>query len=167
MTGRKKTFTLFPLDFQEFLLFKGKRVLSTVLKEFHFRNLLVKKGGIDPERIKPFNHEMSALFEEFVLYGGYPKVVLTKSRDDKLEELRELFESYELKDVNVLFDVANLPAFRNLFKVLAGSVGNLLNINFQVHLESEEIPSDAIYRSWKTPLLPVPLPHSTAIFEKS
>jgi predicted AAA+ superfamily ATPase len=129
MTGRKKTFKLFPLDFQEFLLFKENRMLSTVLEEFHFRNLLLKKGEIDPERIKPFNHEMKALFEEYVLYGGYPKVVLTKSREGKLEELRELFETYELKDVNVLFDVANLPVFRNLFKVLAGSIGNLLNVN--------------------------------------
>ena len=129
MTGRKKTFTLFPLDFQEFLLFKENRMLSSVLEEFHFRNLLLKKGEIDPERIKPFNHEMKALFEEYVLYGGYPKVVLTKSREDKLEELRELFETYELKDVNVLFDVANLSVFRNLFKLLAGSIGNLLNVN--------------------------------------
>jgi predicted AAA+ superfamily ATPase len=72
---------------------------------------------------------MKVLFEEYVLYGGYPKVVLTKSREDKLEELRELFETYELKDVNVLFDVANLSVFRNLFKLLAGSIGNLLNVN--------------------------------------
>jgi len=129
MTGRKKIFTLFPLDFQEFLLFKENRMLSSVLEEFHFRNLLLKKGEIDPERIKPFNNEMKALFEEYVLYGGYPKVVLTKSREDKLEELRELFETYELKDVNVLFDVANLSVFRNLFKLLAGSIGNLLNVN--------------------------------------
>jgi len=129
MTGRKKMFTLFPLDFQEFILFKENRMLSTVLEEFHFRNLLVKKREIDPERIKPFNHEMKVLFEEYVLYGGYPKVVLTKSREDKLEELRELFETYELKDVNVLFDVANLSVFRNLFKLLAGSIGNLLNVN--------------------------------------
>jgi len=129
MTGRKKMFTLFPLDFQEFLLFKENRMLSTVLEEFHFRNLLLKEGEIDPERIKPFNHEMKVLFEEYVLYGGYPKVVLTKSREDKLEELRELFETYELKDVNVLFDVANLSVFRNLFKLLAGSIGNLINVN--------------------------------------
>ena len=43
--------------------------------------------------------------------------------------MEELFETYELKDVNVLFDVANISAFRNLFKLLAASVGGLLNIN--------------------------------------
>lgn len=129
MTGRKKTFTLFPLDFKEFLLFKGNETLSSVLREFHFKNLASKKTGVDHERIRPFNREMRVLFEEHILYGGYPKVVLARSREEKLEELRELFEAYELKDVNVLFDVANISAFRNLFKLLAASVGGLLNIN--------------------------------------
>ena len=129
MTGRKKTFTLFPLDFQEFLLFKGNKTLLSVLEEFYFKHLVLKKIGIDPERIKPFNQEMKVLFEEYILYGGYPKVVLARAEEEKLEELREIFETYELKDVNILFDVANISAFRNLFKLLSGSVGGLLNIN--------------------------------------
>ena len=37
VTGRKKVFTLFPLDFQEFLLFKDNKKLSTVLEEFHLK----------------------------------------------------------------------------------------------------------------------------------
>jgi len=129
VTGRKKIFTLFPLDFQEFLLFKDNKKLSAVLEEFHLKQIDLQKTEIDPERIKPISHEMNVLFEEFILYGGYPKVVLATSREEKLEELRELFELYELKDVNILFDVGNIAAFRNLFKLLAGSVGNLLNTN--------------------------------------
>jgi len=42
------------------------------------------------------------LFEEYILYGGYPKVVLAGAKREKLEELKELYEAYELKDVNVL-----------------------------------------------------------------
>jgi len=129
MTGRKKEFTLFPLDFQEFLWFKGNQSLSSILGEFHFRRLGLEKAEIDPERIKPIEREMEVFFEEYILYGGYPKVVLASSREEKLEELRELFKAYELKDVNVLFDVANISAFWNLFKTLAGSVGGLLNVN--------------------------------------
>jgi predicted AAA+ superfamily ATPase len=36
MTGRKKTFTLFSVDFKEFLLFKGNKRLLSVLEEFHY-----------------------------------------------------------------------------------------------------------------------------------
>jgi len=129
MTGRKKSFTLFPLDFQEFLLFKGKKTLSSVLEEFNFKNLVLKKIGMDSEKIKPFTQGMEVLFQEYSLYGGYPKIVMARSQEEKLEELREIFETYELKDVNVLFDVVDISAFRNLFKLLAGSVGGLLNVN--------------------------------------
>ena len=129
LTGRKKSFTLFPLDFQEFLLFKENKILSSVLEKFHFKNLNLKKIEINSDRIEPFNKEMQVLFEEYILYGGYPKVVLARSGEEKLEELREIFETYELKDVNILFDVANISAFRNLFKLSAGSVGGLLNVN--------------------------------------
>lgn len=127
--GRKKMFTLFPLDFQEFLLFKGNnRQLSAIeklkLNDFDFNNI-----DIDPERIEPVKREIGLLFEEYILYGGYPKVVLAGAREEKLQELKELYEAYELKDINILFNIANITAFRNLFKVLAGSIGCLLNVN--------------------------------------
>jgi predicted AAA+ superfamily ATPase len=129
LTGRKKSFQLFPLEFNEFLEFKEKTHLNSVMKSFNLNKLLSNQLEIDPLRILPFQNELATLFEEYILYGGYPKVVLAGSRDEKLEELRELFETYELKDVNILFDVSNIKAFRNLFRLMAGNVGNLLNVN--------------------------------------
>jgi len=129
LTGRKKSFQLFPLEFGEFVVFKEKTHLNAVMKSFDPYKILSNQLEIDPQRILPFQNELATLFEEYILYGGYPKVVLAGSRNDKLQELRELFETYELKDVNVLFDVSNIKAFRNLFRLMAGNVGNLLNVN--------------------------------------
>ena len=44
--GRKKLFTLFPLDFQEFLLFKRKNRLLSVVDKMKFRNFDLKKIDI-------------------------------------------------------------------------------------------------------------------------
>lgn len=129
LTGRKKSFHLFPLDFREFVLFKEKRHLISVLEQFNLKGIVSNKMEIDPQRILPFKNELEILFEEFILFGGYPKVVLAGSRDEKLKELQELFETYELKDVNTLFNVGNIAAFRNLFRLMAGNIGNLLNVN--------------------------------------
>lgn len=129
LTGRKKSFHLYPLDFQEFVIFKGKEHLNSVLKKFNLKNILSNQTEIDPEIILPFKNELESLFEEYILYGGYPKVVLAGSIDEKLQELQELFETYELKDVNILFNVGNIAAFRNLFRLMASNIGNLLNIN--------------------------------------
>ena len=129
LTGRKKTFHLLPLDFREFVLFKGKDHLVSVLENFEFKAVVSDQIEIDPERILPFKNELETLFEEYILYGGYPKVSLAGSRDEKLRELQELFQTYELKDVNMLFNVGNITAFRGLFKLMAGHIGNLLNVN--------------------------------------
>ena len=129
VTGRKKLFTLFPLDFQEFLLFKSKTRQLSAVDKLKLKIFDLDKIDVDPERIEPIKREIGLLFEEYILYGGYPKVVLAGARMEKLEELKELYEAYELKDVNILFNIANITAFRNLFKVLAGSIGCLLNVN--------------------------------------
>lgn len=129
LTGRKKSFHLFPLDFREFLTFKEKEHLTPILEEFNFKDIIAAQTEIDHQRILPFKNEMETLFEEYILYGGYPKVVLAESRDEKLKELQELFETYELKDVNILFNVGNVAAFRNLFKLMASNIGNLINVN--------------------------------------
>ena len=47
LTGRKKSFHLFPLDFKEFLLFKEKNHLHSVLEEFNYRNILENQIEID------------------------------------------------------------------------------------------------------------------------
>lgn len=129
LTGRKKSFHLFPLDFREFVLFKGAGHLSSVVEKFNFKGILPNTTEIDPQRILPFKNDLGSLFEEYTLYGGYPKVVLAKSRDEKLLELQELFKTYELMDVNILFNVGNIQAFRNLFRLMASNIGNLLNVN--------------------------------------
>ena len=129
LTGRKKSFHLFPLDFREFVLFKGKDHLISVLETFNFKDIISNQIEIDPQRILPFKNELETLFEEYILYGGYPKVALAGSQDEKLRELQELFNTYELKDVNILFNVSNVAAFRNLFRLIASNIGNLLNIN--------------------------------------
>ena len=115
--------------FQEFLLFKEKGYLSNALNKYNLKNKDLLNDETVNEGFAPFKNEIKLLFEEFVLYGGYPKVVLAKSRHEKLDELNELLDAYELKDINVLFNIANIHAFRNLFKIMAGSIGNLLNVN--------------------------------------
>lgn len=129
LTGRKKSFHLFSLDFREFVLFKGKNYLIPVLEEFNLKDIISNQIKIDPQRILPLKNELETLFEEYILYGGYPKVVLAESRDEKLRELQELFETYELKDVNILFNVSNIAAFKSLFRLIASNIGNLLNFN--------------------------------------
>jgi predicted AAA+ superfamily ATPase len=129
MPATKAIFQLSPLDFDEFLLFKGREDLYDRRRGYHFKHFIDDKPGIDPAGAASIQSEMRMLFEEFILFGGYPKVVLSRSREEKIKRLREVMEAFELKSVNVFFNIANFAAFRSFFKSMAGSTGELLNVN--------------------------------------
>lgn len=122
-------FTLFPVDFEEFLRFKGKKSLCDARSELSYLNFVDNHSHIEKSSDDSLHQEMNLLFDEFILYGGYPKVVVSRSKKEKMNCLRELLESFELRSVNVLFNVANMSAFRSFLKLLAGDTGALLNVN--------------------------------------
>jgi len=79
LAGRKYIFELFPLNFKEFLLFKGSSIkLPDNLKT-------LKKSVFDT---------ISNLYEEYLLFGGFPEVVLKKNTDGKRRSLEDIFTSY-------------------------------------------------------------------------
>ena len=72
LVGRAFIFHLFPFSFREFLAFKNNRLIS-----------LVQKSAVQPE--------LSKLIEEFVVFGGYPRVVLADTIDEKKIILKNIY----------------------------------------------------------------------------
>ncbi|UMX47929.1 MAG: ATP-binding protein [Candidatus Nealsonbacteria bacterium DGGOD1a] len=114
LSGRKKIFEIFPLDFGEFLVFK---------------NIKTAPGG-DWQNKKFDSAEynwLKASYEEFVEYGGFPQAVLAQSSDEKKDLLNEILSSYANIDVAALADFADRRNVANLIKMLAGRVGTRLD----------------------------------------
>lgn len=110
LAGRTVNFEIFPLSFTEYLLFK----------DYFFDQNKV----FTPKKIE----ELRSLFTEFVLYGGYPKIVLTKELNKKEYYLQQIIDTYVRKDIRDLADIKNIDKFNKLIEVLAEQSGNLLNI---------------------------------------
>jgi predicted AAA+ superfamily ATPase len=82
------------------------------------------------ELAKLYNHyELKGRLEEFLLFGSYPEVVTAKSKKAKIKILRELSESYLLKDILALEQIKNSQVLLNLLKLLAFQVGQLVSMN--------------------------------------
>jgi predicted AAA+ superfamily ATPase len=111
LTGRKKIFYLSTLNFDEFVRFKNKDI--TKLKPI----------------AKVYLEEFFVLLDEYVRFGGYPKVVLQKTQNDKIEALEEIYSSYIDRDVKGFFQVKNESSYSTLITLLAGQIGGLLNKN--------------------------------------
>jgi predicted AAA+ superfamily ATPase len=58
-------------------------------------------------------------------YGGYPGVYL---HDREPQRLMELIEAFVLRDASDVFKVAKPAAFRTLLRLMAGQIGNLVNL---------------------------------------
>lgn len=118
LSGRKAIFELFPLDFEEFLIFKE------VKKEFYnsFAQKASKKNKIRYEKLKK-------LYDEYLEFGGFPQVVLAGNREQKRNHLNDIFKSYFEKDVRALADFREINIFRDLLLLLLQRVGSRLDIS--------------------------------------
>lgn len=116
LAGRKRIFTLRTLAFDEFLTFKDLHHLHSELEQI--RN---NSGYISLH----FN-ELISLFSEYLLFGGYPEVVLTTERSDKIVILNEIKTAYIKRDI---FEskVENQQKFYQLMILLSLQDGNLVN----------------------------------------
>jgi len=110
LAGRTVDFELFPLDFEEFLEFKDL------------------KYNLEMEPPEPIREELIKLYTEFVIYGGYPAIVLEKDVEKKEIKLKQIINTYVKKDIRDLAQIREIDKFNNLLQILASQVGNLLNI---------------------------------------
>ncbi len=110
LVGRTINFELFPLDFEEFLEFKGK------------------KYALKRENPAEINNELISLFEEYNSFGGYPKIVLEKNEENKKLMLSQIISTYIKKDIRDLGNIRDIESFNRLLIILASQSGNLLNV---------------------------------------
>ncbi len=124
MVGRMADFKLLPFSFREFLSHKNKELFDLLEKRigsafiFDF-NL---KDGFGAE----INQRLSALLEEYAIYGGYPAVVLSGSDQEKRKMLENIVEKYLLRDIKSLLSLATEDELVKLSKFLASQIGNMV-----------------------------------------
>jgi len=110
LSGRKKIFELFPLDFGEFLTFK----------EITFSAVNWQKKQFDNSEYD----RLSFYYEEYLHFGGFPQIVLAQSEAEKRDILLDIVSSYVNLDIRSLADFADERNLYSLAKLLAGRVGN-------------------------------------------
>ncbi|WP_456369059.1 ATP-binding protein [Thermococcus sp.] len=147
LTGRVFTVEVFPLNFREFLTFKGLPIEK--------KALLGRKRKVE------------ALLREYLEFGGFPQVVLMEDESLRGELLRELFEGIILRDlvyrhgfrdaraVRIVAELA-MSRFSSLISVsrlrneIAGIVGRKVSPNF---VDAVLDAMDEAYLSFRVPIL--------------
>lgn len=127
LRGRSIATLVLPLSFQEFLTFK----------DFEF-----DKDKISSQtKAKILNY-----FEEFMLYGGYPEVVLENDKIEKLKISKDYYDLTIYKDIIDRYKVQNTQAI----KWLINHVTNSLAKEFSSHKIYLDLKSKGIKLSKNT-----------------
>jgi len=118
LSGRKAVFVLYPLDFEEFLIFKGKRRAPAE----GFKEKLKSKNKVSFEQNRK-------LYDEYLEYGGFPQVVLTDDNTRKKQQLNDILKSYFEKEVLSLAEFRQIKAFRDLMMLIMRRAGSQIDIS--------------------------------------
>ena len=73
--------------------------------------------------------ELKNNLKNYLIFGSYPEVITSDTRQEKTEVLDELVSSYLLKDILTLEKIRNPKVLYNLLKLLSLQIGNLVSIN--------------------------------------
>ena len=118
LSGRKRVFELMTLSFEEWLVFKNLNDLSRELALIREQKNYTSSS----------HRELMEMFNEYLVFGGYPAVVLDNNREEKIKLLKEIKDSFLKRDIDES-GVNNPDKFYNLLSLLAGQTGNLVNRN--------------------------------------
>lgn len=73
--------------------------------------------------------ELKDNLNDFLVYGLYPEIVITKSKKEKVELLRELVDSYLLKDILSIERIKGSRQLYDLLKLLSFQIGSEVSLN--------------------------------------
>jgi uncharacterized protein len=124
LVGRIFIFELFPLDFAEFISYKDSNY-SPLLEEGNksFDRLANRK------QIKLIDNQLTNYFDEYLIYGGYPRVVLSGNIEEKKEVLKNIYNTYFLREVKDVLGLIEDFKLNKLIKALSLQVGSLIEYN--------------------------------------
>ena len=111
LAGRKQIFDMYPLDFAEFVAFKGGNTEG------------VRSFSKQPF-ILAFYNKWKALYEEYLRFGGFPEVALAETEADKKAFLKDIVNAYIELDIALLSDFAASDDLFKIMRLLANRTGS-------------------------------------------
>ena len=112
LVGRIIVFELQTLSFDEFLRFKDMKLFSIYSKKLFSQEVYTK---------------LYSYLQEYMLFGGYPRVVSEKNKSKKIELLKNIYNSYLLKEVLEILQYRESRIIQITMEYLASQISGIIN----------------------------------------
>lgn len=117
LAGRVRVIEVFSLSFEEHLKFSSPALYK-----------LYTKYNQDTEDVI-VNRSIPVKINEYLIFGGFPRVSLENNEQAKIELLDDIYKTYLLRDVRSYVKNEDFVGFNKMLKLLAAQIGNLVNLN--------------------------------------
>ena len=108
LAGRIFEFKIEPLNFKEYLIFKGK----------HFQN------------IKLYEKELTKLFNEYIPTQGFPELVNIKDKEVIKKYIKEsIIEKVIYRDLANLFNIKNVSILESILNIIMEQPGQIIELS--------------------------------------
>ena len=128
LVGRVFKFRLFPFSFSEFLRAKDEKLYRIYVKRTEELERWVKGEG-ELTISDTLLERMEDLRREYIVYGGYPRVVLSKTPEEKRKVLDSIVDTYLIREIRDVMGISQDRRLSNLMKILALRMGEQINYN--------------------------------------
>jgi predicted AAA+ superfamily ATPase len=112
LVGRVLLFELLPFSFKEYI-----RATNPKMEP------LLEKNVYGKEIVEQINKSLN----EFALFGGYPKVVLEKTEDEKVKVIESIYATLILREIKDLAKLSDDYKLTSLLEKLAVQTGSMIN----------------------------------------
>jgi predicted AAA+ superfamily ATPase len=131
LVGRIFIFYLFSLTFEEFLIYRNPSLYENIYTDIqqkiydYIYNKRIKPPVISREII----NEISKYYYEYNLFGGYPRVAIAKDKEEKITILKNIFNTYFLREIRDILQLGSEDQLQKLIKALALQIGSTVVYN--------------------------------------
>lgn len=108
----------------------SKFLSSDVITEFRGRGDEIKVAPLSfSEYFSVFNGSKQEAMEEYLTFGGLPKIATMRGNEEKMKYLQTLFNKTYITDILERYKIKNEEELEELINILASSIGGLINPN--------------------------------------
>lgn len=129
LVGRIFVFNLYPLSFEEFLRYRNETLFDTYLEKTGEIKSYLSNNGKMPDISRPLIEMLNEVYNEYLVYGGYPRVAISKTDDEKKLVLKNIYSTYFLREIKDLLSLTTDFNLSKLIKALSLQIGNLVSYN--------------------------------------
>jgi len=121
LRGRALSYELFPFSFEETLRAKGLEINNRLM--YSGKRFKVKK-----------------FLNEYLEFGGFPEVVLSKDRNTRLRILNEYLNTIMIRDLVERYNIRNVNALKTLIKFLVSNISRSFSLNSYYKMAKQQTP---------------------------